>query len=157
NMIKPSEIPLAASSDDSSSHGLIRRLSRRYLLVLSAVAVLIVLDQAVVQPLLVRLNTYAPVINIAGRQRMLSQKLAKVALELQLADEEQVNELRRDELRVTLHRWTRAHTALLERNADKLSALEPQFMAMSSAAQVLIKTESTAANPQAQASTRAAV
>ena len=39
-----------------------------------------VVDQAVVQPLLVRLDAYAPAINLSGRQRMLSQKLTKAAL-----------------------------------------------------------------------------
>ena len=47
----------------------------RYLFVLLAVAGLVVVDQVIVQPMLVRLSWYAPVINVAGRQRMLSQRL----------------------------------------------------------------------------------
>ena len=75
-----------ADDNDNSTHrndsadSLVRRLGTRYLFVLALVALLIVTDQAVIQPLLVRMDTFAPVINLAGRQRMLSQKLAKAAL-----------------------------------------------------------------------------
>lgn len=87
---------------------LIRRLHRRYLLVLFGVAVLVVLDQAVIQPALIRLTFYAPVINVAGRQRMLSQKLTKAALALR----EENTEERRAELREAIGQWSRAHHGL---------------------------------------------
>ncbi|HEX4148488.1 MAG TPA: type IV pili methyl-accepting chemotaxis transducer N-terminal domain-containing protein, partial [Pirellulales bacterium] len=87
------------STCDASAQRLIRRLARRYLFVLSAVAVLVVIDQAVIQPLLLRLNTYAPVINTAGRQRMLSQKLTKAALALVADPDVPSRQIRREELR----------------------------------------------------------
>lgn len=57
-------------------------LSRRYRAALLLVALLVLLNQLLVQPALLRLSTGAPVINVAGRQRMLSQRLAKAALAL---------------------------------------------------------------------------
>ena len=58
-------------------------LNQRYRATLALVAFLVLLNQLLVQPSLMRLTTDAPVINIAGRQRMLSQRLAKSALALE--------------------------------------------------------------------------
>jgi signal transduction histidine kinase len=91
-----------------------QRLGRRYRFVLIVVAVLVVLDQAVIQPLLVRLNFYAPVINVAGRQRMLSQRLTKAALAIQAATSDDVAAERRAELSAALGQWTAAHYGLIE-------------------------------------------
>ena len=70
------------SIDDSArpTARLSRRLAGRYLFVFATVVGLVVVDQVVIQPLLAKMSRYAPVINVAGRQRMLSQKLAKAAL-----------------------------------------------------------------------------
>ena len=61
-------------------------LNQRYRAALALVAFLVLLNQLLVQPSLMRLTTDAPVINIAGRQRMLSQRLAKAALAFERAD-----------------------------------------------------------------------
>lgn len=136
---------------DVSSENLIRRLSHRYFLVLAAVAALITIDQAIVQPLLIRMNSYAPAINLAGRQRMLSQRLTKSALALQAASDEASHQHYRDELRMTLEQWSSAHSAL--RHGDprvglpKLdspefnrawSELEPYFEVMLTAGTALV-------------------
>src|SRR5438874_37354 len=63
------ELTNAADSKAGPANILVRRFSNRYLMVLIAVALLVVTDQAVVQPLLLRLNAYAPAIDLAGRQR----------------------------------------------------------------------------------------
>ncbi len=55
-------------------------LSARYAIALLAVAVLVVVGQILVQVALTRQETDARTINVAGRQRMLSQKIAKCAL-----------------------------------------------------------------------------
>ena len=73
---------------------------------------LIILDQAVVQPLLVRLDRFAPVINLSGRQRMLSQRLTKSALIIDRTTSERTAEASREELKVTLKQWRAAHQAL---------------------------------------------
>lgn len=97
---------------------LVRRLSVRYLLVLVAVAALVGLDQIVVQPLLQRLGEFAPVINVAGRQRMLSQKLTKASLAFQAANSTPARLDHQVELRSTLDQWIVGHRALLEGNEE---------------------------------------
>jgi signal transduction histidine kinase len=65
---------------------LARALDRRCFLALSLVAVLVLANEVIVQPSLVRLTTDAPLINVAGRQRMLSQRLTKAALAIDRAN-----------------------------------------------------------------------
>jgi C4-dicarboxylate-specific signal transduction histidine kinase len=120
------------------------------LFVLLAVAVLIAADQAVIQPLLVRMNVFAPVVNLAGRQRMLSQRLAKAALALQEVDDTAAQAVRRTELRDSLEAWAIAHDALrhgsVELEIPRIQSpaidaawaeLQPHFEAMQSATQQL--------------------
>lgn len=149
-----SDSPSPASSRESpalSADGLVRRLSVRYLFVLLAVAVLIGADQAVIQPLLVRMNVFAPVVNLAGRQRMLSQRLAKAALALQTVEDAAAQAARRTELRDSLEEWTAAHDALrhggVELEVPRIHSLaideawtelQPHFDAMQHAAQQLV-------------------
>ena len=106
------EKPAKTDPADLRAEGLVLRLARRYFFVLSCVAALVAIDQAIIQPCLVRLNSYAPSMNIAGRQRMLSQKLSKSALALQVANDDQERLFRRDELRSTLTQWSAAQAAL---------------------------------------------
>src|SRR5262249_8204482 len=133
-----------------SADRLIRRLSGRYFLVMLAVAALVIADQAIVQPLLARMNSYAPAINLAGRQRMLRQQLTKAALAPQGASGEASRERYREELRTTLAQWSAAQSALREGDSQldlpKLDSsqfnaawieLEPHFAAMVAAASEL--------------------
>src|SRR5690606_31205303 len=89
----------------------VRPLARRYLAVLLAVATLVLLDQAILQPLLLQLNFSAPAINLAGRQRMLSQKISKEALALELSPAGSDREARASALQESLDQWTAAHRA----------------------------------------------
>lgn len=109
----------AAPSTPPSADALIRRLGRRYVLVLGVVAGLMLVDQAIIQPLLVRMDAYAPVINLAGRQRMLSQKLAKAALAAEAAPDPRLREASRRELSAALAEWIAANDALRE-GSDEL-------------------------------------
>src|SRR5690606_30052736 len=78
-------LDMPAPLEDCPPTCVARPLARRYFVALALVAGLTVLDQMVVQPLLVRQAFYAPVINVAGRQRMLSQRLTKAALAMHSA------------------------------------------------------------------------
>ena len=144
--------PKSPETDALSTNSVVRQLAGRYLFVLIAVAALVVVDQAVVQPLLVQLNAFAPAINVAGRQRMLSQKLTKASLEFDVARDEATRTLRRDELRSSLQQWTAEHTALLDGDrrlgiqpirspelTRQWKQLEPNFRAMVAAASDLLR------------------
>ncbi len=89
-------------------------LTRRHYLALGLVGVLILVNQALVQPPFLKLATDAPVINLAGRQRMLSQQLAKTALELDLV--RRSPSLDRGtlaaELQAVAQGWAQAHQTL---------------------------------------------
>src|SRR5260370_27957499 len=90
-------------------------LTQRYRVALALVAFLVLLNQLLVQPSLMRLTTDAPVINIAGRQRMLSQRLAKAALALERVDEE-TRWRHLNELGPVLRVWSTSHDALRHGN-----------------------------------------
>jgi two-component system sensor kinase FixL len=120
--------------------------------VLFAVALLIVVDQAVVQPLLIRLDRFAPAINLAGRQRMLSQRLTKAALITDRATSEQAIAAAREELQTTLAQWSAAHEQLRHdvaaRNFQRISSpairvgwkeLQPHYDTMVVAAEQVSK------------------
>ncbi len=125
-------------------------LRRRYLGTLIGVAVLLVVNQLLVQPPLLRLMTDAPVINLAGRQRMLSQRLAKAALSLDRADSDASRRGPLGELAEVIPAWSATHRGLQVgdpsrslpgRNGSEVSAafmaLEPAFSRMHAAAERL--------------------
>jgi len=119
-MISMVETIREASPDSHAwASSLVRPLVRRYLLVLVSVAGLVLIDQAILQPLLMQLNFYAPVINLAGRQRMLSQKVTKEVLALSATTDPDDREFRRAELFRALDQWTGAHRALLDGDPAK--------------------------------------
>ena len=139
--------------DESAASPVVRRLARRYLFVLLAVAALVIVDQAIVQPMMVHVNAFAPAINVAGRQRMLSQRLTKASLALRDAEDSATRQMRLDELRESLGQWTVEHDAVV--NGDltlgirpirtpELDAqwkkLAPHYEAMATAAHEIIQT-----------------
>ncbi len=138
----------------------VRPLARRYLAVLVAVAGLVLLDQAILQPLLLQLNFSAPAINLAGRQRMLSQKISKEALALELSSAGADREARAGTLHESLDQWTAAHQALVAGDAargvrpasgpiaEALREVEPAQEDIRAAASQLIATPQ-ASNPEA--------
>ena len=143
-----------ASSDSVNSLTSVRTFSRRYLLVLLTVALLVVIDQAIIQPQLMRLNFYAPAINVAGRQRMLSQKLTKESLALATGLAGNDSPAHRRSLQQTIEQWSAGHRGLLKGNADlglkpvrdpeivaSLLRLESRLMAICSAATAIATAE----------------
>ncbi len=127
-------------------------LNRRYLAALLCIAGLIVLDQVLIQPELARLAFDAPVINVSGRQRMLSQRLAKTALVLQQSTTGEQRTTRHSELKQVVDLWTRSHRGLqvgdqalnLPGNNPPVAKasferIEPHFTAIRSAADELLQ------------------
>lgn len=94
-----------------------RRLTRLYIIALSAVAALSIAGQVVVQFSLVQQTNDARVINLAGRQRMLSQRISKAALALVASVGEQRREYA-DELRSALALFRQSHRGLQEGDAS---------------------------------------
>jgi two-component system sensor kinase FixL len=132
-------------------HDPARLLNRRYLLAVVVVVLLLLLNQILVQPPLLRLEIDAPVINVAGRQRMLSQQLAKAALSLERVSDDAGRARHRAELAEVLGRWSAAHEELRDgrsegasttRNSGPIRAefeeLDPSFLRLRNAARSLI-------------------
>lgn len=102
----------ATITEPSSSTGPAAKLKLRSWSAFGLVAGLLVCHQLLLQPVLLRLDTDGPVINVAGRQRMLSQKLSKAALALQAAIQPEERNKRREELAAVAAEWSRAHRGL---------------------------------------------
>jgi PAS domain S-box-containing protein len=127
------------------------RLKVRAWAAVGLVCALLISQQLLLQPTLMQLTADAPVINVAGRQRMLSQKLTKTILAWQVAKDAPSRRVRREELETLVNEWTRAHRGLQKgdadlhlrgRNSSEVRAafvkLEPHFQAILDAVQDLI-------------------
>ena len=139
-----------------------RRLNRRSWLAFAMIAGLVVLHQFLLQPALIRMATDAPAINFAGRQRMLSQRLAKSSLAMINAKDVNFREMYRTELADSLELWSSAHRILQAgdksigisrpRNHEIEKGyveLEPHFQAMAGAAKELLANDEFADNQTA--------
>jgi signal transduction histidine kinase/FixJ family two-component response regulator len=126
------------------------RLTRLYILALSAVAILSLTGQWLVQQALHRQLRDSTVVNIAGRQRMLSQKLTKSALVWRSASDSTERAGRAAEIATTLALWKQSHLGLQRGDADlhlpgglspavtqRFADLQPTFAGMVAAAEQL--------------------
>ena len=104
----PSSTPIRARPGASAHH----RLTRLYIVALMAIALLSVTAQVWIHRALTRQSNDARVINIAGRQRMLSQRLAKNAVIVALGANPSDQNAARAEMTLDLEQWTKAHRAL---------------------------------------------
>src|SRR5262245_55952582 len=121
---------------------------RKYRTALAVVTVLVLGNQLLVQPYLMRLTTDAPLINVAGRQRMLSQRLAKAALVFERREGERTKATL-DEMMQVLGLWSTSHEQLQRSGSGAgpnsaavragMADLEPHFVAMRDAARRIIE------------------
>ncbi len=120
-----------------------RRLTMRYIIALSTVALLALLGQIVIQTALQQQSSDALVINVAGRQRMLSQRLSKAALALGFFPGAQERLQNADELRYVVGLWQRSQEGLRRGDAipglpgnnsapvrQLFAAIEPEYRVM---------------------------
>lgn len=130
-----------------------RRLTILYICALSSVALLAILGQVIVQISLAQQTNDAEVINIAGRQRMLSQRLAKDALILAVVTDPTQRSARKEEMQQVVALWERSHRGLQQGDAKLglpgnpspeiqrlFTVIEPNFEAMLGAAQSILTT-----------------
>jgi nitrate/nitrite-specific signal transduction histidine kinase len=140
----------------------IRRLTLLYITALSTVALLSIIGQIVIQSALQQQSSDALVINLAGRQRMLSQRLSKAALALEVFPDTQERRQNASELQAAVVLWQRSQQGLQYgdaalglpgRNSRAIKQLfgkiEPEYRAMLQASNTL---HSLIRNEGAQAS-----
>jgi two-component system, NarL family, sensor histidine kinase DegS len=89
----------------------------KYLLALSAIALTILISQAILQYYISQQVNDSVEVNLSGRQRMLSQRITKSAILLLSSGNTQEKEAYYSELQQSLQEWTKAHHAL--QNGDK--------------------------------------
>ncbi|WP_373056483.1 ATP-binding protein [Zunongwangia sp. H14] len=124
-----------------------RKLSRLYIIALSAIALSVMVSQVLIHRFLDDQESDSTVVNIAGRQRMLSQKIAKQALLLSIAEEPQKKAIIRQDLGETVALWSFSNKALREGNdslglpgnnslavAEMFIDIDPSFKAIKNAA-----------------------
>ncbi|MEM9996138.1 MAG: histidine kinase dimerization/phospho-acceptor domain-containing protein [Bacteroidota bacterium] len=96
----------------TSPHRIRGVLTRRYLVALALIALLAIAEQAVMQIELIQRAEDAHEVNLAGRQRMLSQRIAKDAQAVARADATSMSTLEAD-----VADWVRTHRGLLDGDA----------------------------------------
>jgi signal transduction histidine kinase len=134
-----------------------RSFRNTYFLALSLLALLIIVAQLLIQITLANNASDSRIVNLAGRQRMLSQRISKTAVALDYLAPE-LRAVRLQEITTALEQWEKAHVGLQQgdatlglpanQNSAAVTALfaqaEPHFQAMRTAARCLIAFEETA-------------
>ncbi len=90
-----------------------QRLGRLYIIALSGIAAIIILSQVVIQNFINKQQDDSRVINVAGRQRMLSQKISKVVSQIASITDYADYRVKQIELEEALTLWKNSHNGLL--------------------------------------------
>lgn len=141
-----------------------KRLTTLYVLALSTVALLAIIGQVLVHVVLEQQHDDAHVINIAGRQRMLSQKLVKAGLALSHSENATDRQRYSAELQDALIMWQQSGDGLRYGDpsldlpgtnstlvAQGYADIEPAYQAMQQAARTLLTEPDEAAHEAALA------
>ena len=128
------------------------RLSRLYIIALSTIALSVILSQILVQKYLTDQQSDSSVINVAGRQRMLSQKLTKEIVSLSTENTQEQRLYLKEKIKQTLKVWELSHYALQNGNdslglpsknstiiKEKFEVLNPTFYIISGASKSIIE------------------
>jgi len=130
---------------------ILQRLLQRYLLALSLIALLALLSQYFIHRSLANQELDSKVVNIAGRQRMYSQKIVKLALLISGESDLLSQKKEARTLKEIVSQWQQSHQSLRRGDADlgipqpvttptiqtAFDQLEPYFQAMVKAANQL--------------------
>ena len=106
-----------AESTQPRAASLIKRLTILYMSALGSIALLTIFGQLVVQRAIIQLEGDSRIVNISGRQRMLSQRLTRLSLELAHAMNLSQSDASTQKqliarLRTDLETWTQNHRGL---------------------------------------------
>ncbi|WP_445955660.1 ATP-binding protein [Yeosuana sp.] len=128
------------------------KLSRLYIIALSTIALSVIISQILVRKHLNDQQSDSSVINVAGRQRMLSQKLTKEIVSLSTEDDSEERIRLKDKIKQTLNLWETSHHALQNGSdslglpgknseiiTDKFKALNLTFNTISTASKSIIE------------------
>ena len=128
------------------------KLSRLYIIALSTIALSVIISQILVRNHLDTQKSDSTVINIAGRQRMLSQKLTKEIVSLSVSFDKNNRNILKKHIKETLILWNLSHNSLQKgndslglpkKNSGKIkqqfTAINPVFDTIQKAAKYIIK------------------
>lgn len=129
-----------------------KALRKRYILALSIIAFLVILSQGLIQYALIDQEGDSRVINIAGRQRMLSQRIMKCVLLIESPISEIERQTWREELGKSLTLWSKSHIGLRkgdielglpDKNSTQIASMfakiEPNFQGMLKNATIIME------------------
>ncbi len=141
-----------AKSVNSLDQRTFDKLRRLYIIGFSTIALSVIISQILIRTHLSGQESDSTVINVAGRQRMLSQKLTKDVLSLSVTSNAQDKLRIKNDLKATLALWEFSHHALQngsdslrlpKKNSKeivlKFSALNPVFDTIANASKSIIK------------------
>jgi PAS domain S-box-containing protein len=144
--------PILQSQHAGAARLSAQQLRRRYIVALSLIALLTITSQALMQVLISGQTHDSHVVNIAGRQRMLSQKITKLSYYVATADSAKTAGSYRQELTEALSLWQSSHVGLLHgdsamglpgTNSDEVIELfgriQPHYEAIVAAASTIAK------------------
>ncbi|MEP1489138.1 MAG: ATP-binding protein [Algibacter sp.] len=127
------------------------KLRRLYIIALSTIALSVIISQILIRKHLNDQESDSSVINVAGRQRMLSQKLTKEILLLSTEKEPQSRIILKDKIKKTLSLWELSHEALQVGNdslglpkdnskviSDMFKAIHGTFSAIKQASHLIV-------------------
>lgn len=162
-----------ASAQSTGAHrdiAAFKKLTSLYVLALSLVALLSISGQALIQVQLVRQSHDSRVVNIAGRQRMLSQRICKEVLAWRSSTEPQESEAYLAQLRESLGLWQTSHDGLLQgseelglrvTNSEKLksmfASLQHDFSSMLQEVNELIRLAESSASDMTETRIQASI
>ncbi|WP_375240537.1 ATP-binding protein [Polaribacter sp.] len=128
------------------------KLSRLYIIALSAIALSVIISQILVRNHLANQESDSTVINVAGRQRMLSQRLTKEIVSITVYNDKINRSLLKNKIKKTLFLWELSHVSLQNGNdslglptkkssiiISKFSEINPVFKKIKNASQSIVE------------------
>lgn len=138
-------------NDKKHSSKAVEMLKRRYILALSIIACLVIISQVIIQVAIISEQDDSRVVNLAGRQRMLCQRINKAAFGLYIGEDGIEQKKYSEELFFSLNLWMKSHNNLQYGDQEiglpgknsqvvkgMFTSIEPQYNAIAAAATEII-------------------